>query len=87
MTDEEPTPLEELEAAVQRFVNAVHGHPRVVTGSVVVFESVRLDEDGDTRHLVDYATTAATMALGVGLLEIGRDRVLVDLRGARAGDE
>lgn len=81
------TPLARLEAAVQAFVNETAGHPRIVTGAVAVFESVRLDDDGDTGHRLDYASMAPSIALTVGLLEVGRDRILTDVKSYRARDD
>lgn len=82
----DPTPLEVLEQAVQQFINALSDEARIVQGAVLVYETVRLDEAGTSHHGIDYASLSSSMAADAGLLTVGLDRVLTDLRGARRGE-
>lgn len=78
MTDE-PSPLGELHAAVQKFSNALADgadQVGVVTAAVVVWQETSFTEDGDTSTMTAYAATgdgaSGNMALGLSahLLEM-----------------
>ena len=84
MTDEETTPAERLGEHVRDFVNEVAGEegdgPVLLRGAVVVWEEMRLDEDGDAHFSVYYsAVDGTTMAQTAGLLEIGREVLRQDM--------
>lgn len=63
------TPLETLHAAVQTFVNETHEHAVVVQHALVVWEQVRLDDDGEALRELRYSlpSDGASLAGALGL--------------------
>lgn len=87
MTEEElaaweaMSPLERVAKAMQDFVNSIDAEaPVLLRGGVVAWESMVLNEDGDTGFKVSYAALPNTsMSSTVGLLEMGRNAALLDM--------
>lgn len=74
------TPLEDLHAAIQEFVNSLDDEALLLHSAVVVWETVRYRDDGAMGHRICYACVVGSMSSAVGLLAIGHAQVLDDLR-------
>jgi hypothetical protein len=88
VTEPEQTPLDRLTIAVQEFVNATDPEaPVLIDSAVVVWETMVYEDDGDLAYKVNYANAGrASMSAAVGLLQIGLDQVLADIRPDADGD-
>jgi len=75
MSDETPTPLDTLKAAINQYANTISTHgPVLVDISLVIWEEVLYDEDGDVARSINYATPSDTFSLSsaLGLIEAAR---------------
>lgn len=77
----EPTPLQQLEAAVQDFINTTTDESCIVKDAVVVWESTRFEDNGSQAFLVKYAvvTEGTGLSTSVGLLELAGDILRADI--------
>lgn len=80
MTNEEQSPLEVLQDAVQEFVNSISDKPCVVTGAVVAWETREFKDDGDLLFEVNYSSLPPTsMATAVGIFDIALEKLHNDI--------
>ena len=74
------TPLEELEAALQRFVNSEEGQASLLRGAVILWESMSYDDDGEPLYTVSYrAVAGASMAAAIGIIDLGKEVAVADV--------
>ena len=74
-------PLETLNEAIATFVNATTEQAVLVNQAVVIWETVRFDEDGDAERAISYANTTDNFSLSgcLGMLEAGREFIRRDI--------
>lgn len=89
MTDDEPTPLDLLAAAVQAFVNTQVDSPTLVDNALVAWEEVSYDADGGTMRRMRYAvpTDNFSMSGTLGLLEAAGTYIRRDLLEAEPDED
>lgn len=82
-------PLDDLQAAVQAFVNKQVETPTLVDNALVVWEEVSYDEDGITQRRIRYCVPTDNFSLSgtLGLLEAASEYVRRDILGERGADD
>lgn len=87
--EQQPTPLEVLNAAVATFANQLGGRPVLVDVAVVLWEQVSYDDDGDVGRRIRYAVPTDNFSLssGLGLIEAGGEYVRRDILGGCCEDD
>lgn len=83
MTTDETRPLDDLQSALQTYVNTQADSPALVDNAMVIWEQVGYDEDGVTQRGIMYAvpTDNFTLSGSLGLLEAARVFVRRDILG------
>ena len=85
---EEPTPIEELQEAVRRFIERTHDEPTLLKDLVVVYETTMFREDGNQAYMVRYACGPGTgLSAGIGLCEMGKAYMVDDILSADRDDD
>jgi hypothetical protein len=85
----EPNALDKLGDALQGFVNEDEGEAAIISGSVVVYELVRFDDDGNEMRRICYTIPGPGSSLSgsLGLLDAGLHLVRRDALGDDSGDD
>lgn len=88
MSEEHPArhgDIESVAKMLQEFAVECAGHPVIVDTAVVVWEEVRLDEDGEAERRIQYTVPMDNWSMSgtLGLLEAAREFVRRDILGER----
>lgn len=85
---DEPTPLDVLNAAVTTFVNSNADRPTLVDVALVIWEEVSCDDNGQAQRSIDYAVPTDNFSLsgGLGLIEAAGEYVRRGILGERGDD-
>ena len=64
---------DKLAESIQEFINAGEEIPRIVRGAVLVYETMRYDDDGDEVYSTNFSCIpGTTLATAIGVLDLGK---------------